>query len=97
MASGSHESEAMHRPLAIPLGELRRRYDALGPIEELPGERTIRTRCFTFESMLERGPICAELLREQIGRLKEMERDPEDAMRDHPELCSLVLEAWPQA
>jgi hypothetical protein len=97
MATDLPDAEPLPRPPAMPLDELRRRYDALGPIEELPGERTIRTRCYTFESMLERGPICAELLHEQIEHLKERGRDPEVAMRDHPELCRLVLEAWPPA
>jgi hypothetical protein len=83
------------REPAMPLDELRRRYDALGPIEELPGERTIRTRCYTFERMLEVGPMCAEMLREAIDDLAERGHGPERAMRDHPELCRLVLDAWP--
>jgi hypothetical protein len=41
------------------------------------------------------GPICAEMLRHTIDHLAERGRGPEDAMRDHPELCRLVLDAWP--
>ena len=79
----------------MPLDELRRRYAALGPIEEFPGERTIRTRCFTFEAMLENGSLCADLLRREMRSLEADGLDPQRACRDHPALCRLVLEAWP--
>lgn len=79
----------------MPLEELRERHRALGELKDWPGERTILTRCGTFQGLLERGARCAELLRESMAGLEERGRDPLEAHADHPELCALVLEAWP--
>ena len=76
METPRREWNGVKRAPAVPLEVLRRRYEGLGPIEELPGERTIRTRCYTFESMLEVGPICAEMLRHTIEHLAERGRGP---------------------
>jgi hypothetical protein len=80
---------------AMPLDELRERHRALGALEELPGERTILTRCGTFEGLLRNGSACAESLRADMARRRESGREEAGAMRHHPELCALVLEAWP--
>jgi len=57
---------------AIPLGTLRSRYAALGPLEEHAGERTIVSRCLTFEAMLKNGETCATLLREEMASREDM-------------------------
>lgn len=69
---------------------LRARYDALGTVEELPGERTFRGRCNTWPRFLEYGGACADLLRsfDDSG-------DTQDTL--HPELAALLREAWPPA
>lgn len=87
----------MSRPLSMPLDELRRRYEALGPIEEWPGERTIRGRCSTFEGLLDKGPLCAEMLHRAWASYQRSGLDPERLLADHPELSRLVMEAWPEA
>lgn len=69
---------------SIPLETLRGKYSALPSLEELPGERTMRSRCYTWDAFLANGQDVADLLREF----------PEDA-KDHPELAALCLEAWP--
>jgi hypothetical protein len=80
----------------MPLDKLRERHRALGTLEELPGERTILSRCATFGSLLANGATCAELIREAQADLEERGRDPAEALADHPELSALVLEAWPE-
>lgn len=77
------------RPPAIALAELRRRYEALGPIEELPGERTYLGRCYTFEQFLAYGPALAADWRD-LGPM--MGREPLVA-----QLAALACEAWPRA
>lgn len=86
MADSDRESV----PPAIPLDELRRRYDALGPLEEWPGERTVISHCATFDFLLERGAITAYLLARECQVAGE-----ERAFWPHPALCRLLLEAWP--
>lgn len=88
-AQGSDGLSQSDRP-AIPVDELRRRFDALGRLEEWPGERTIISHCGTFEFLLDRGAITASLLRREIRLVGE-----ERACWPHPALCRLVLEAWP--
>ncbi len=70
----------------IPLDELRRRYEALGPIEEMPGERTALGRCSTFSGFLAHGPIIAP----EVDWYRNL---PEG--QAHPELFDLIAEAWP--
>jgi hypothetical protein len=89
---------------ALPDNVLRARYDALGPIEELPGERTIRSRCATFDSMVDYGPLIAEQIATLRARAASKDPDawPENAAStlaameaDHPGLFALVDAAWP--
>lgn len=75
---------------AMPLDELRARYDALGPIEELIGERTYLGRCNTFARFMENGPKCAAFMR-FFDRQGEGERE----RGFHPALAALLVEAWP--
>ena len=75
---------------AIPIEELRRRYEALGPLEEWAGERTVISHCSTFEFLLDRGHIAAFLLARECAGVGE-----ERAFWPHPGLCRLLLEAWP--
>lgn len=79
---------------AIPAGQLRRRYEALLPIVELPGKRTFRIRLGQgWESFLFHGPATAAWLRE---RLAQGGADPQEpAAADCRDLVALVLEAWP--
>jgi hypothetical protein len=79
----------------MPLDTLRERHRALGALEELPGERTIVGRCATFQGLLQNGALCAESLRRERAKHKALGNDPERAHKAHPELCALVLEAWP--
>ncbi len=72
---------------AIAINELKTRYDALGPIEELPGERTFLGRCSTFESFLEYGPDLADFLRNGASL--------PSVQRHAPGLAELALEVWP--
>ena len=71
---------------AIAIDELKTRYEALGPIEELPGESTFLGRCSTFESFLEYGPDLADFLRNGA--------DLPSVKRHAPGLADLALEAW---
>lgn len=91
------KSEYVHpisrnRP-AIPLPQLRARYEALLPIEELPGERTFRIRLGGgWEAFLYYGRDASAWFRHASGSGDE----PRDSMYDDcPELVALVLEAWP--
>ena len=76
------------RQPAIPLDELRKRYEALGPIEELSGERSYLGRCCDFEGFLQNGPSMAKDLRDGA--------DLPSVTRTLPELADLALEAWPE-
>lgn len=80
-----------HRPV-VPLPQLRVRYEALLPIEELPGERTFRIRLGGgWEDLLFYGRDASDYFREQQRR-----GQWDDAMlEDYPELVELVLVAWP--
>ena len=76
------------REPAIPMDELRRRYDALGEIKEMAEERSYLGRCSTFEWFLVYGPLLADDLRAGYDL---------PAVRDHlPELGVLALAAWPE-
>jgi hypothetical protein len=75
---------------SLPLDELRARYEALGPIEELSGERTYLGRCNTFARFLENGQRCAAYMR-YFDRYGEGERE----RGFHPALAALLVEAWP--
>jgi len=70
----------------IAIDELRRRYEALGRLEELPGERTYIGRCSTWEGFLEYGPILADAIRE---------RKEKTVSEFAPALADLAVEAWP--
>lgn len=70
------------------IGEVKARYDALGAIEELAGERTWVGRLWTWESFLGYGPAVADDLRRA--------RAGGESWRGlHPALHDLVLEAFP--
>ncbi len=79
---------------ALPLAELRARYDALGKIEELEGERTHLTRCATFDDFLKFGPMVAQ---DFAGWRKSYPPNLEFAEECNPGLFALILEAWPDA
>lgn len=79
----------------VAAAELRRRYEALLPIEELPGERTFRIRLGGgWEAFLFYGRDASAWLHRQshmdVGRRDSM-------FEDYPELVALVMEAWPDA
>ncbi|NJD19090.1 MAG: ADP-ribosylglycohydrolase family protein [Gemmatimonadetes bacterium] len=78
---------------AIPVAGLRPAYEALLPIEELPGERTYRIRLGGgWQAFVYYGPDAAQWLRQEIGR----EEDARDSIfEDEPELVELVMKAWP--
>jgi hypothetical protein len=76
------------------VAQLRRRYEALPPIEELPGERTFRIRLGSgWESFLCYGPDAAAWIRHQLAEEGPGARDT--MLEDCPELVALVQEAWP--
>ena len=77
--------------------ELRRRYDALSPIEELMGERTFLSRCATWEMFVERGPVIARKWAEDRNSddAVAQSRVPDEGWQ-HPELYDLIVEAVPQ-
>lgn len=77
---------ANHEP-AIPMDELRARYDELGPVVELSGERSFLGRCSDFEGFLENGPVLAASLRRGD--------DLPSVTRHMPALADLALAAWP--
>jgi hypothetical protein len=74
--------------IATPLDELKRRYEALGEIRELPGERTYLGRCSSFDRFLINGPAYARDLRTSHY---DFSIEKEQA----PGLAELCLEAWP--
>jgi hypothetical protein len=51
------------RESVMPMDEMRRRYAALGVIEEMMGERSYLGCCSTFEWFLVYGPLLADDLR----------------------------------
>ncbi len=77
----------MSRSPAIPLDELRHRYDAIGKIEDMPFERTHYGRCSNWEGFLDNGPSFSKAIRSGVIL------DHETA--HNPALVVLVLEAWP--
>jgi hypothetical protein len=79
---------AAPREPVIALDELRRRYDALGPIREYIGERTFAGRCHSFQMFLEYGQVFSDYIASG-GRV-------DDIRKDFPGLVDLVKEAWPQ-
>ncbi len=76
------------KPPVMELNELRQRYEELGEILEIPGERTALGRCFDFESFLRNGYAVSLDLRE--GRVQPEEK------RAYPGLFRLIDEAWPE-
>ena len=79
------------RPV-LPVARLRERYEALLPIEELPGERSFRIRLGSgWDSFLFHGRSDSAWLREALKS-----QGPRDfPFDDCPALVALVLEAWP--
>ena len=78
---------------ALPVAQLRRRYEALLPIDELPGERTFRIRLGQgWESFLFHGRDASSWLRQQLER---GQASNESMFEDCPALVALVMEAWP--
>jgi len=76
---------------SLPGSTLRRRYKALGPIEELPGERTYRSRLATWEDFLLYGRNASSSFHAQAARWKW----DDGINEEYPELVALVMEAWP--
>ena len=78
----------INKKSVIPIAELKRLYDAIGPIEELIGDRSYAGRCGNFESFLEYGPAFAYDLfhKNPVG----------DVPSRYPLLVDLVIRAWPQ-
>lgn len=82
---------------AIPAAQLRRRYEALLPIEELPGLRTFRLRLGGgWESFLLHGPDAAGWFRQQLALMRSKPELREAILDDCAQLVALVLEAWPE-
>jgi hypothetical protein len=90
--------------LKIPLPELLGKYEALGPLEELDGERTFVGRCATFESFLDYGAKISMMI--AADRHLAASSNPDDwpaasaaaleqMERQHPGLFALIQEAWP--
>ncbi len=81
------------RPV-LPVAQLRARYEALPPIEELPGERTFRIRLGAgWESFLYYGRSASAWFQYEFAQ-----KGGGDAMfGDCRELVALVMEAWPAA
>jgi hypothetical protein len=79
----------------IDMKDLRRRYDALGPLRELPGEQTFFGRCASFDSFLDYGPNLARFVR--AGRLsaEDWRHAAEPQRSQWPALVALAAEAWP--
>ena len=69
--------------------ELKRRYDALPPIEEIPGERTFLSRCGSWEFFVERAPMVSQDFRHMSDSLRHRQQE------HHPELYALIIEAFP--
>lgn len=80
----------MTKSPAIPLEELARRYEALGPLEDWAGERTFVSRCLSFQSFLDYGPAVAHDLRREVRAW-----GTEQALAPNPALGALILSAWP--
>ncbi|HAZ61078.1 MAG TPA: hypothetical protein DCY89_05835 [Gammaproteobacteria bacterium] len=72
---------------ALPLAELRRRYDALGAIEDMAFERTSIGRCATWAGFLQAGERYSAAIRS--ASISEHE------LAHNPALIELILEAWP--
>jgi ADP-ribosylglycohydrolase len=79
------------RPV-IPGSSLRRRYEELKPIEELPGGRTFRSRLATWESFLLHGRNASSSFHAQAARWQW----DDGINEEYPELVALVMEAWPR-
>ena len=80
---------------AIPVAQLRQRYESLLPIDDLPGERTFRIRLGSgWESFLFYGPGASAWFRDHLGR----ESGARDSMlTDCAALVALVTQAWPNS
>lgn len=78
----------MKQEPSIPLDELKRLYEDLGPIEEPIGERSYAGRCGSFESFLAYGPVFSLDIAQgnPVG----------DVPVRYPLLVDLVMRAWPQ-
>lgn len=79
---------------ALPLAELRARYNALGKLEDWPGERTFISRCLSFDDFLKLGPMVAQ---DFAGWRETYPPNLERAEEGHPGLFALIIAAWPDA
>ncbi len=71
----------------IPLNELQRRYESLGKIEEMAGERTFLSRCGSWDDFLYYVPFLVDDL--NAGRNHKY-------LDEHaPGLKELCMDAWP--
>lgn len=86
-------SSAAHPAIALP--ELRRRYEALGPLPQFPGGRSWVDRIDTFENFVTYGPDVTRL----FAALRQRFSDTSDAElgRDCPPLFRLLMQAFPAA
>lgn len=79
---------------ALPVAQLQRRYEALLPIKELPGERTYCIRLgSSWESFLLHGRDAAAWYRQ---RLAGGDSGFVGTIADIRGLVELVMEAWPE-
>jgi len=76
---------------SMPGSTLRRRYEALSPIAELPHGLTYRSRLATWEGFLVYGRNASSSFHAQAAR--GVWSDGID--KEYPELVALVMEAWP--
>jgi hypothetical protein len=81
---------------AIPLGELRLRYAALGQLRELHGERTFLGRCRDFDTFLVYGPSLVTFATKGTLTLAMHDRAGEPYRIQWRGLFALCMEAWPQ-
>lgn len=78
---------------SLSAAELRARYDALGKIEELPGERTFLIRCRSFDEFAANGATVSSDFSRVLAKFGP---DELAEYRDiHPGLFDLIREAWP--
>ena len=86
-------SSAAHPAIALP--ELRRRYEALGPLPQFPGDRSWVDRVRGFDGFVEYGADVADYMR-KTGRGPGTP-DDESIVRDCPALFRLLMQAFPAA
>ena len=69
--------------------ELKRRYDSLPELPEIPGERTFISRCYDWEMFCDRVARVAAGFRASNQKQRDLQRS------FAPELYDLIVEAFP--